>query len=188
MPSASATSSECAHVSIIRAVAIDVALIGGPNQAIFSPSGTPRSASASAVRLARQRNNSSSDGNATRRCASASTNPAGSCAACLRSAPNPSGDVTAMTATSSVQRRWAIWCAMVHPCAGVGNDHWSGPSGATHDSSWAPSASRSARTSFRRSFISFSQSERRALRPTCRGVWFGAWCRRRGSLRGQVRA
>ncbi len=38
-PRVSATSSECAHVSMNRAVAIEVGLIGGPNHGIFCPAG-----------------------------------------------------------------------------------------------------------------------------------------------------
>ncbi len=44
-PRASATSKPCAHVSISRAVAIDAALIGGPNQGSLRPSDTASSSS-----------------------------------------------------------------------------------------------------------------------------------------------
>ena len=47
--SASVTSRPCAQVSMSRAVAIDAALIGGPNQGSRAPSGSAASASASAV-------------------------------------------------------------------------------------------------------------------------------------------
>jgi hypothetical protein len=47
---------------MIRAVAIDAGLMGGPNHGIFSPSGTLRSAASSATRPSRQIARSSSGG------------------------------------------------------------------------------------------------------------------------------
>ena len=53
-PSVSATSSPCAQVSISRAVAIDAALIGGPNHGSLRPSATVSSSSCSRSRVSRQ--------------------------------------------------------------------------------------------------------------------------------------
>ena len=77
-PRVSATSRPCAQVSIIRAVAIDAALIGGPNQGSLRPSGTVSSASCSCPRVRRQ-SASSSAGAAVATISSAprSTNPLG---------------------------------------------------------------------------------------------------------------
>ena len=50
-PSASATSRPCAHVSISRAVAIDAALIGGPNHGSLRPSATASNSSCSRARV-----------------------------------------------------------------------------------------------------------------------------------------
>ncbi len=77
-PRASATSRECAQVSMNRAVAIEVGLIGGPNHGILSPAGTARSASCSARRPARHRSSSAAGGTRPPASASASTNPSGS--------------------------------------------------------------------------------------------------------------
>ena len=63
----------CAQVSISRAVAIEVALIGGPNQAIFSPAGTCFNASASSARVSRQYGSSWSVGSAAPSAAPLST-------------------------------------------------------------------------------------------------------------------
>ncbi len=61
-PSASATSRPCAQVSISRAVAIDAALIGGPNHGSLRPSATVSSSSCSRARVARQSASSSAGG------------------------------------------------------------------------------------------------------------------------------
>ena len=53
-PSVSATSRPCAHVSISRAVAIDAALIGGPNHGSLRPSATASSSSCRRARVWRQ--------------------------------------------------------------------------------------------------------------------------------------
>ena len=61
-PRASATSRPCAQVSISRAVAIDAALIGGPNHGSLRPSATVSSSSCSRARVRRQSASSSAGG------------------------------------------------------------------------------------------------------------------------------
>nr|WP_233153448.1 hypothetical protein [Kineosporia sp. R_H_3] len=121
-PSASATSWPCAQVSMRRAVAIEVAAIGGPNQGSRVPSGTARSAVSSAARPVRHRASRSVPGAAAPASASRSTTSSAgrpeASSACT-AARNRSGSVAASVATSSVQARWAIWCATVQPGAGV---------------------------------------------------------------------
>lgn len=64
IPRASATSNPCAQVSINRAVAIDAALIGGPNHSSLRPLGTASSAACSRLRVSRQSASSSAGGRA----------------------------------------------------------------------------------------------------------------------------
>ena len=121
-PSAAATSRPCAQVSMKRAVAMEVALIGGPYHGILVPSGSSRSVCWTARSdPARQR---VEDLGAARLrtlvAASASTNPSGSSIACSTSASQAALSVAAATAHSSVQARCATWCATSHPVAGVG--------------------------------------------------------------------
>ena len=61
-PSASATSSPCAQVSISRAVTSDEADIGGPYQGIRSPSGSSSTSCSRSARPCRQRSSSSAGG------------------------------------------------------------------------------------------------------------------------------
>ena len=103
-----------------RAVAIEVGDIGGPYHGIFSPSGRPRSAAASAARLYRQRASRSAGSTWPPLRAAVSTEPVGSAIASSTSASQAALSVAAATDASSVQARWAIWCATSQPAAGVG--------------------------------------------------------------------
>ena len=71
----------CAQVSMSRAVAIEAALIGGPNQGSRAPSGRPASCSARAVRPARQRASSRSGASVDPASAASSTAAGGRSAA-----------------------------------------------------------------------------------------------------------
>ena len=82
--------------------------IGGPNQAIFVPSGTARSASASAARAERHSASSCSGARSARSAAASSTKVSIRLRARCTSAWNPAGSVIASTAASSVQARWPI--------------------------------------------------------------------------------
>ena len=92
-PSASATSSPCAHVSISRAVTIEVGDMLVPYQGIFCPAGTAVSAPASADRPERQRA-SSAPGGARKDSAPSSTRRDGSGAA-ITEAKNADSSVAA---------------------------------------------------------------------------------------------
>ena len=112
------TSSPCAQVSMSRAVAIDAALIGGPNQGSRAPAGKPASA------LGERRPGPAASAPAARAGASARPRRAASSTTRPRRArrrpraANPRGRVAARSACSSVQARWAIWWAIVQPSAG----------------------------------------------------------------------
>ena len=143
-PRPSCTSRLCAQVSISRAVAIDVADIGGPNHGIFSPFGIATSAARRSARARRQRPiRSSSWASAS---AWASTYPSGSAIAPRTTASHASLSVAALTATSSVQARWATCVATSQPGAGVGVRQPSASRSATSASSRSPSAARSSST------------------------------------------
>ena len=94
-PRASATSRPCAQVSISRAVAIDAALIGGPNHGSLRPSATASSSSCSRARVRRQSASSWSGGTAATSSAPSSTNPVGLAAATSSKAAKPASSVTA---------------------------------------------------------------------------------------------
>ncbi len=92
-PRASATSRPCAQVSISRAVAIDAALIGGPNHSSLRPSATVRSAVCRSVRVRRHRASSWSGGVTARSSAALSTKPNGSAAAAVSSSAKAASSV-----------------------------------------------------------------------------------------------
>ena len=160
MPSAPATSWPCAQVSMIRAVAIDVGLIGGPYHGIFSPSGTAASSRARSARPSRQRCISSAGGICDHSSAPSSVKPSGLAAASLSPSANASGSLMAVSDAWSVQARWPIWWAMVQPSGVVTVAQPSASSGSTQESSCSLSAARSARTAVRRSVIDISSSVR----------------------------
>jgi hypothetical protein len=107
-PSASATSRPWAQVSISRAVAIEAALIGGPNHGSLRPSATASSSSCRRSRVSRQSASRRSGGSAANSSAPASTKPVGSLAASASTAAKPASSVTAVSATRSVHSRCAI--------------------------------------------------------------------------------
>jgi hypothetical protein len=107
-PRASATSRPCAQVSINRAVAIDAALIGGPNHGSFLPSATRPSSSCRRARVSRQSASISAGGVVASCSAPASTKPVGLVAASARTSPKAASSVTAISDTRSVHHRCAI--------------------------------------------------------------------------------
>lgn len=129
-----------------RAEAMDAALIGGPNHGKRVPGGCARSAACSSARPERQRASNSAGGSAAPSSAPASTKVSTAAAAFSTTEPKPSGSVTASTDCRSVQARWAIWCAIVHPGAGVGAAQAPSPSGATRASRPSLSSRRSSST------------------------------------------
>src|SRR5437764_389860 len=109
----------CAQVSSMRAVAIEAALIGGPYQGSFCPSGTASSAFASSSRPSRQSSRSFSGGLRAPSAAASSMCRGPTASMCSISACHRSGCAAAISAWPSVQARCAIWWAIVQPSAGV---------------------------------------------------------------------
>ena len=104
-PNASATSRPCAQVSMSRAVAIDGALIGGPNHSSLRPSGTVRNAACNAWRVLRQSASSWVGDSAARSSAASSTNVSIVAVAAATSSPKAASSVIDISATRSVHSR-----------------------------------------------------------------------------------
>ena len=142
-PRASATSWPCAHVSISRAVAIDGGAIGGPNHGM-RPGRHAEQRGRAAARGRRATRPATRLAAALRRRRRSSRRTP-----CRRSARRASpgrrpASVAARAASSSVQPRWAIWSAIVHPGDGVGRRQSGSVRSPTSASSTALSAARSA--------------------------------------------
>src|ERR1700712_4064824 len=143
-PTVSYTSWACAHVSMIRAVSDEAALIGGPNHGTRVDGSSPRNPASSRPRASSNQVSSSLPDRSRKRSAMVSGLTPPSASIWAFSAVNASGSVAERSATSSKYARCETWSAIVQPAAGVSCPHAASESPARTVRRSADSAARSS--------------------------------------------
>ena len=149
IPNASAISWPCAHVSMMRAVAMDMALMGGPNQGSLTPGATSFRAPANRRRPSLHCSMSNAGEISAHSAAAPSIEICPDCKPepmAAKAAGSPLAAAAASKVTLSVHARCPIWRAMLQPGAGVGMGQFSAGMAARISSKTTDSASRSVNT------------------------------------------